>query len=389
MTARWDPDAQAWVEEPDAGGAPPPPVPAAPPPVVPGPRDGGAWPAAPGSETDGRGAAPADVPTARIGPVVPATPPPSGETPPPSGDGGSGAATEPLDELPTVIGGPPEGAGVLPPPVQPSAVPGYPAGPESSASPGYPVAPESPAYPVAPGPHEPGGPAPRGTATVVAIVLATVIVVAGGAVGYLLLKDDDGGGKGARPSPSVSASAGEGTPSPTDPETSTDSPSPSDSGEGRVPPEGYLFMTEPDFLTVAPEGWQRDVRDTITWYRSPDDPERTLVQVWKASEQVDSPMDLVDLAENGERGLASRPEYVQHARGEVAGEDAAELDYSWVGENGGVRGLYRAMRMPDGELWVVVVSGAPEAWPRQQETQQAVLDYFCLTGQCDYEPVYD
>ncbi|MQY16414.1 hypothetical protein SRB5_66130 [Streptomyces sp. RB5] len=341
MTARWDPEAQDWVEEADTGSAPPPPPAAPPPTVLPGQRSGSdsgsgeVWPDAPGTQ------APAS-----------------------------------LHDLPT-------GHSDTPPPLTPGPPPA-PDGPAPIADP-YDLSPYQPHDPYLPGPPDDGGGGRRSAATALAVALALVIVVAGGAIGYLLTSDDDDGGNEAKPTPSATTPAAD---TPTEPPPTSDSPVET-APESRIPPDGYQYNVETDFQLVAPEGWERDVQGSVTWFRDPEDPDRELVQVWRATESVGSPLELVDLAENGDDGLAGRPQYEQHARGEVPGAEAAELDYSWVGDNGGVRGLYRAMRMPDGSLWVVVVSGPPESWPYQQEVQANVLDYFCLTGQCSYEAALD
>ncbi|MFC7217392.1 hypothetical protein ACFQLX_04285 [Streptomyces polyrhachis] len=257
--------------------------------------------------------------------------------------------------------------------------------------------PASPPYP-APGD---GSEARRNRTRALTIALAMALVLAAGTGGYLLFGREDDGTRAAStqspaPADPTADPTADLTEEPTQDPTSSPSPEETDpaSPQGRVPPEGYYFMTEQDFLLVAPADWDREARNSITWYRSPENPEREVIQVWRAAEDVTTPLDLVELAENGDQGLSGRPGYEQHAKGSATDPtgqnlDSAELDYSWQGDNGGVRGLYRAIRMPDGALWVVLVSGPPESWPKQQEIQKNVLDYFCLTGSCPYEPVMD
>jgi hypothetical protein len=304
-------------------------------------------------------------------------------------DGGPGAVPPPA---------PPPGAV---PPAPPAPPPGAVPPPPSAPAPGEAGEPPAAAHPAAPhpgGPHpaatHPGGPHPggrrRGPATAAVVALAVAVVGVAGVMVYTLI--GDGGRAGAGPAPSASARVRHTSPPASasrEPGPGTSPPSPSPSPSVRAAPRGYRFQEGHGFRLVAPDGWRlkAENHDQGPVYDLPSSREPGWdLRVWPVSEDVSGPAGVVELAENDQGALSRLPGYRRH--GLVTDDPGyAELDYSYTSAtHGRMRGLYRALRTPDGKLWTVLVSGTADGWPRQREIQRTVLAYFCLTGYCDYQP---
>lgn len=256
-----------------------------------------------------------------------------------------------------------------------------------------------------PGPDGDQGPGPgdggrRPANRVVAVLTAAVLVGAGAGFGgwFLWGRDDttrddartevstaptagaatdgtDGDGTGAGGStPSESAQTAQGT---------SAAPSPSD------PPPGYRTASEGEFDIVVPETWQSETESgkagvTIHYFREPGDGPR-YVQVFRVSEPGATPRGTLQAAEKDLKRLA--PEYRRNGLDgvtDVRGE-AAELDYSSRSEKWGIelRTLDRVFHADTDQLYVVLVAGPADEWPKQREVMDTAAGSFCLGGALD------
>ncbi|MEU0032540.1 MULTISPECIES: hypothetical protein [unclassified Streptomyces] len=319
-------------------------------------------------------------------PVHPPTPAPApgpGAAPGPAPGDGSGSASGSAGESAT---DPATGPGPGTDQRSQYPAPAFFPGPDPGAY--HPV---HPAYST-PGPLPAPGPASRPSVRRVVAVLTAALLV-GGAAGfggwYLWSRDSGGTHKDdartkvstAPTGPSAQDPAPVSTPAPTLDATSA-SPSPS------ALPAGYHRVSNGEFDTAVPDGWQPETQSgkngvTIYFFRESGGGPRYL-QVFRVSEDDPTPRGTLTAAEKDLR--KQLPGYhrnslttVPDARGE-----AAELDYSHPSQKWGVevRTLDRVVPAGGGELYVVLTSGPADAWPAQRQVQEAAVTSFCLAGAC-------
>ncbi|MHA5053572.1 hypothetical protein [Streptomyces sp. SD15] len=218
------------------------------------------------------------------------------------------------------------------------------------------------------------------------LTAALLVGAAAGFGGWYASKGDGGGThkddartkvSTAPTTPSVSESAP--TPTPTLDETSA---SPSESAL----PAGYRSVSTGEFDMVVPEDWEPDSENgkngvTIYYFRESGGGPRYL-QVFRVSEADPTPRGTLTAAE---ADLKKRlPDYHRNSLEAVADDrgEAAELDYTHSSEKWGVelRTLDRVIHADDNQLYAVLTAGPADAWPEQQEIQDAAVRSFCLTG---------
>lgn len=370
----WNAETQSW----DTGGAPPgrytpppPPRPGFEPVHPPGPAPAPA-PATPPGQGPGEGPA-ADAgagagPTGEAGPAD-------------AGPGGAGSAVD---------SGPGRGSGSAPAAAhdpgagQPSA---YPA-PVLHPGP----APYYPGY-ATPVPLPAPGPGSRPSVRRVVAVL-TVALLVGGAAGFggWYVWSRDGGGTHKDDARTKVSTAPTG-PSAQDTSLSGPTPAPSLDATSASPsvsalPTGYHRVSNAEFGTAVPDGWQAETQGgkngvTIYFFRESGGGPRYL-QVFRVSEDAPTPRGTLTAAEKDLRKQV--PGYHRNSLTSVpdARGEAAELDYSHPSRKWGVdvRTLDRVIPAGGGQLYVVLTSGPAGSWPEQRQIQEAAVTSFCLAGAC-------
>ncbi|MFG3346744.1 hypothetical protein ACGF1Z_16960 [Streptomyces sp. NPDC048018] len=199
-------------------------------------------------------------------------------------------------------------------------------------------------------------------------------VLAAGSVGGWLLwgrgGSDDGKGSGATAAPSAPATSGPASGADGGPSgTASDSPSPSDG----VPPAGFRLVRESGFALAVPEGWNRTSSGSSVFYNAPDG--LGLVQVYSLDEPGITPYEA--LRQTSRDLAAKNPGYREISLTRTgAGEDAAELVYSYDRTEGRRKVVDRAFVGGDGRQYAVLAAGPESAWPEQRRTLDTALEFF-------------
>ncbi|MFF2380040.1 hypothetical protein [Streptomyces sp. NPDC058108] len=372
----WNAETQSW----DTGGAPPgrytpppPPRPGFEPVHPPGPAPA---PATPPGQGPGEG------PAADAG----ADPGATGDAGP--GGAGSGDAGSAVDSGPGRGSSPVPAAAHDPGAGRPSAYPAPVLHPGPDPGSYYPTY-ATPVPPPAPGPGS--RPSVRRVVTVL-----TVALLVGGAAGFggWYVWSRDGGGTHKDDARTKVSTAPTGTgPSAQDTSLSGPTPAPSLDATSASPsasglPPGYHRVSNAEFGTAVPDGWQAETQSgkngvTIYFFREAGGGPRYL-QVFRVSEDAPTPRGTLTAAEKDLRKQV--PGYHRNSLTSVpdARGEAAELDYSHPSRKWGVdvRTLDRVIPAGDGQLYVVLTSGPAGAWPEQRQTQEAAVTAFCLAGAC-------
>ncbi|MFJ5551968.1 serine/arginine repetitive matrix protein 2 [Streptomyces sp. NPDC093225] len=294
----------------------------------------------------------------------PAGPPPAAGAPVGAAPGaGPSAGTPPLPPLPPTA-----------PVVPGSPYPGTPGTP-------YPTAPYQgvdcvlPAPP--PLPPRPQAPARSGWLSPLTVGVAVAALVAGAAAVWFVQRGGDATpqARATAPATPTDGANGDGTRSPSDPATDPASASPSPSASGV--PAGFREVRDASgFTTVVPEDWQRSQEATGVFYRSAD--RAWLLQVFTVEEAGLSPLEAV---RGASQSLSGKPGYREERTREY-GDGSADLVYAYDNaESGGRRkGIERVFVASDGKKYAVLVAGPETDWPRQAQTETAVVDAFRPTS---------
>ncbi|MEU4208523.1 hypothetical protein AB0F13_00740 [Streptomyces sp. NPDC026206] len=271
-----------------------------------------------------------------------------------------------------------------PPPGQrpPPPAPGEPGHPDDSTGPE-----------VVLGPPPPPGLPPAGPshASILAGVLAGVVLAGGIGTGiWALVRDDDpaAGGQGAGPTAPV-------TPGPTDTSGASSGTSGSAGTSG-----GYTYAPRPTPSTLAgtgfpsrfvrtrdpagfrldvPVGWLRSTERTSVFYRSPDD--RSMVQVFVLDPPRSTPYD--SLVETGTY-VSQYSGYRKLRLAAVSGPgNAAELEYTYTLPDHTTRHVViHAYTAPDRKQYALLVAGPSSDRLASAQVLRALVDSFCPTSSC-------
>lgn len=166
-----------------------------------------------------------------------------------------------------------------------------------------------------------------------------------------------------------------------------DSPtaSPTASPTGSVP-SGFQTVSESEFSTVVPQGWDRSTKlgdgDVRNYFYDDPDGGPGRIQIFRITGSNLTPHQAMKEAETY---LQERPGYesigikdIDDPRG-----SAAELDYSYDMDDGTrVRVLDRIVHADGDQLYAILVRGPVDDWPKQQQIQQPVLAALCFTSDC-------
>ncbi|WP_051795937.1 hypothetical protein [Streptomyces sp. NRRL S-87] len=310
-------------------------------------------------------------------PAGPAAPQPAYD--PLRGWPGSSAAAAGTPAGPPPAAGAPVGAA---PVAGPGTAPAGPGGP-------YPGAPGAP-YPAAPYqgvdcvlpappplPPRPQAPARSGWLSPLTVGVAVAALVAGAAAVWFVQRVGDAPpqARATAPVTPTDGANGDGSRSPSAPATDPASASPSPSASGV--PTGFREVRDAaGFTTVVPEDWQRSQEATGVFYRSAD--RAWLLQVFTVEEAGLSPLDAV---RGASQSLSGKPGYREERTREY-GDGSADLVYAYDNaESGGRRkGIERVFVASDGKKYAVLVAGPETDWPRQAQTETAVVDAFRATS---------
>ncbi|WP_327224953.1 hypothetical protein OG229_14675 [Streptomyces platensis] len=218
--------------------------------------------------------------------------------------------------------------------------------------------------------HAPG--ARRRTALVAGAAVAVFAAAVGG--GYLLWGHEDDPAA-ARPPARTQSSAPSRTA--TDPSTGApDSPTPAPTLSEL--PDGYrLAHDKKNFTLAVPGTWTRSERETGVFYTAPDD--RGLVQIFEITDPEITPREALQQAS---QGLSANPGYEEISLEPLGfpgpGIDANQLVYAYDSKRLGVRVkvVDCAFTATDGRQFAVLVLGAEDDWPEQEQTQEIALRTF-------------
>ncbi|MFI1498515.1 hypothetical protein [Streptomyces platensis] len=287
-------------------------------------------------------------------------PPRPSFTPPTGGPGDGGAAAPPADPPPEAV--PPRSTYPYPHPSSyTGGLPGPVADPYTNDP--YRTAEAEVGY-------DPG--ARRRTGLVAGVAVAVIAAAVGG--GYLLWGHGDDRAD-ARP-PARSASS---APSSTATGLSTGAPdSPTPAPTLSELPDGYrLAHDEKGFTLAVPGDWTRSERKTGVFYTAPDD--RGLVQIFEITDPEITPREALQQAS---QGLSGNPGYEEISLEPLGfpgpGIDANQLVYAYDSKRLGVRVkvVDCAFTATDGRQFAVLVLGAEDDWPEQEQTQEIALRTF-------------
>ncbi|MFD5392710.1 hypothetical protein ACFWJW_00405 [Streptomyces sp. NPDC127097] len=340
---RWNSETQRWET-----GTPPPapytgPMPPRPSftPSVSGPQDGGA-------EAPRSAAPPSDAP--------PADPPPAPAAP---------RGTYPYPHPSSLAGGLPD------PAADPHPTDWYTTGPHPTDR--YPTDPYTPdpyLPPEAGSAYAPGG--RRRTGLVAGAAVAVIAAVIG--AGYLLWGHDDDPAAAHPPARSKASApsrtaTGQSTGAP---DSVTPAPTLTDL------PDGFRLAHDKKGFTLAVPGtWTRSERKTGVFYTAPDD--RGLVQIFEITDPEITPREALRQAS---QGLSANPGYREISLEPLGfpgpGIDANQLVYAYDSKRLGtrVKVVDCAFTAADGRQFAVLVLGAEEDWPEQEQTQEIALRTF-------------
>ncbi|MFI2257737.1 hypothetical protein [Streptomyces tubercidicus] len=152
---------------------------------------------------------------------------------------------------------------------------------------------------------------------------------------------------------------------------------------GRAPtltdlPDGYHLVHDKKGFTLAVPGtWTRSERKTGVFYSAPDD--RGLVQIFEISDPEITPREALQEAS---KGLSANPGYEEISLEPLGfpgpGTDANQLVYAYDSKRLGkrVKVVDCAFTAADGRQFAVLVLGAEDDWPEQEQTQEIALRTF-------------
>jgi len=303
-------------------------------------------------------------------------------TPPPAPYTGP---TPPRPSFTPSVGGPADGGADAPPPTAPPADPppaaaaprstypyphpsSYTAGLPDPATDPYTTAPYR--TPEAAVGYDPG--ARRRTGLVAGVAVAVIVAAVGG--GYLLWGHDDDPAA-ARPAVRTQSSAPSRTA--TGPSTGApDSPTPAPTLSEL--PDGFrLAHDKKNFTLAVPGTWTRSERKTGVFYTAPDD--RGLVQIFEITDPEITPREALQQASQERSGKPGYEEISLEPLGFPGpGIDANQLVYAYDNKSLGVRVkvVDCAFTATDGRQFAVLVLGAEDDWPEQEQTQEIALRTF-------------
>ncbi|MFI1257216.1 hypothetical protein ACH4U6_26020 [Streptomyces netropsis] len=291
-----------------------------------------------------------------------------------------------------------EGLPPTPLPARPARRPSPEAETETGTGPVPPdgLPPEEPYYP-----DEPDD-LPRGPshASILAGVMAGVLLAGGIGIGaWALLRDDDGDDSpSGDPVPSLSAPE---TPGPTPYGSSVTggtatggtttggtggypyTPSPTTPGtlSGTGAPPGYLRTDDPaGFRLDVPRDWRRSTEGASVFYKTPDD--KSLIQVFTLNGPEGTPYESLVATE---KTVSKNKDYRRLSLARVSGRvgDTAELEYSYERDDGTVRHIIiHAFTGPDRRQYALLVAGPVYAWDAHLEIFKVLLGSFCPAGYC-------
>ncbi|BCK69094.1 hypothetical protein Srufu_030470 [Streptomyces libani subsp. rufus] len=293
--------------------------------------------------------------------------------------------TPPRPSFTPSVGGPGDGGGDVPPPAvpPPAASPADP--PPAAAAPRstYPYPHPSSYTEGLPGPaadpyrtpeaavgYDPG--VRRRTGLVAGVAVAVIVAAVGG--GYLLWGHDDDPAA-ARPAARTQSSAPSRTA--TGPSTGApDSPTPAPTLSEL--PDGFrLAHDKKNFTLAVPGTWTRSERKTGVFYTAPDD--RGLVQIFEITDPEITPREALQQAS---QGLSGNPGYEEISLEPLGfpgpGIDANQLVYAYDSKrlHTRVKVVDCAFTATDGRQFAVLVLGAEDDWPQQEQTQEIALRTF-------------
>ncbi|MFI5523099.1 hypothetical protein [Streptomyces platensis] len=290
---------------------------------------------------------------------------------PGGGGAGDGGAAAPPSAAPPPAGPPPAAPPADPPPAAAAPRGTYPYPHPSSYTGGLP-GPAADPYrtPDADAGYDPG--ARRRTGLVAGVAVAVIVAAVGG--GYLLWGHDDDPAA-ARPPARTQSSA----PSRTATGPSTDAPdSPTPAPTLTDLPDGFRLAHDKKGFTLAVPGtWTRSERKTGVFYTAPDD--RGLVQIFEITDPEVTPREALQQAS---QGLSANPGYEEISLEPLGfpgpGIDANQLVYAYDSERLGtrVKVVDCAFTATDGRQFAVLVLGAEDDWPEQEQTQEIALRTF-------------
>lgn len=203
---------------------------------------------------------------------------------------------------------------------------------------------------------------------------AVVVIAAAIGGGYLLWGHDDDPAA-ARPPARSKASAPSRTataPSTGSPDSVTPAPTLTDL------PDGFRLAHDKKGFTLAVPGtWTRSERKTGVFYTAPDD--RGLVQIFEITDPEITPREALRQAS---QGLSANPGYEEISLEPLGfpgpGIDANQLVYAYDSKRLGIRVkvVDCAFTAADGRQFAVLVLGAEDDWPEQEQTQEIALRTF-------------
>ncbi|WP_435602375.1 hypothetical protein [Streptomyces sp. bgisy130] len=143
-------------------------------------------------------------------------------------------------------------------------------------------------------------------------------------------------------------------------------------------PDGFRLAHDKKGFTLAVPGtWTRSERETGVFYTAPDD--RGLVQIFEITDPEITPREALRQAS---QGLSANPGYREISLEPLGfpgpGIDANQLVYAYDSKRLGVRVkvVDCAFTAADGRQFAVLVLGAEDDWPEQEQTQEIALRTF-------------
>ncbi|MEU2852425.1 hypothetical protein [Streptomyces syringium] len=269
------------------------------------------------------------------------------------------------------------------------------------------------------GPYYPDEPEdlPRGPshASILAGVMAGVLLASGIGIGAWALLRDDGDGDSS-PGESVPSLSAPATPGPTSDGSSltggtttggttggigtggTTTGGTTTGGTGGYPytpaptspgtlsgtpgaPPGYLRTDDPaGFRLDVPRNWRRSTEGASVFYKTPDN--KSLIQVFTLNGPEGTPYESLVATE---KTVSKNKDYRRLSLARVSGRagDTAELEYTYERDDGSVRHIIiHAFTGPDRRQYALLVAGPVHVWDTHLEIFKVLLRSFCPTGYC-------
>ncbi|MBT2384804.1 photosystem II reaction center PsbP family protein [Streptomyces sp. ISL-11] len=249
-------------------------------------------------------------------------------------------------------------------------------------------------------PHPDDPPDGPSHATILAGVLAGVVLAGGIGVGiWSLVRDDDSGPAGgglpsASALPTPGSTFGGPTSAPTYSYPSYSYPSysyPSYGAPSYVPstpvpgtlsgsgaPTGYVRTADPAGFTLdVPRGWLRSTEGASVFYKRSDD--KSLIQVFTLSGPETTPYESLVATE---KTVSRNKGYRKIGLWQLSG-GAAELEYTYTRDDGSTRHIgVRAYTASNSKQYALLVGGPGDDWPAHLRIYRNLLGSFCPTGSC-------